>query len=116
MKFKNSVRIINGTDENIISVDESLQIDTVYRLNYGKYSIKNFPDSYNLRVEDKPFLQLYGRVYESSSFLFMSFKTGKLPMKQWEYTNLRGKKSPPQFHGHFLIKKMVNSLLLTHAV
>lgn len=91
-RFKNSVRIKNGYDENIISIDESLQIDTVYRLNYGKYSIKNFPDAYNLRVEDKPFLDLHGKIYESSSFLFMCFKTGNLPLKHWEFKNKFGEK------------------------
>ncbi|OFX78844.1 MAG: hypothetical protein A2X19_11035 [Bacteroidetes bacterium GWE2_39_28] len=91
-RFKNNVRVITETDENIISVNEDLLIDTVYRLKYGKYCIKNYPDSYNITTTNAPFLQLYGGIYESSAFLFMSFRTGKLPLKHWEYTNRNGVK------------------------
>ncbi|MGE0091951.1 MAG: 6-bladed beta-propeller [Bacteroidia bacterium] len=92
-RFKNSVRIKNGYDENIISIDKNLQIDTVYRLNYGKYGIRNFSsNSYSSKVEDKPFLDLHGKIYESSTFLFMRFKTGNLPLKHWVFKNKLGEK------------------------
>lgn len=101
-RYKNCVRIITETDENIISVNENLQIDTVYRLHYGKYCIKNYPGSYNIINTDVPFLQLYGSIYESSAFLFMSFRTGKLPLKHWEYTNRdRVKMSSPVSCSYF---------------
>jgi hypothetical protein len=89
-KYKNCVRVINGANENIISINNDLQIDTVFRLNYGKYNVKNYPNSYNLQVEDLPFFRIHDRVFESSSFLFMRFKTGKLPFKPWEYRTKYG--------------------------
>lgn len=88
--FRDTVRIINETDQTIISVDRNLNIDTAYRLNYGKYCITNFPDLYTIRVEDQPYMQIYSRFFESSAFLFMSFRTGKLPFKRWEFTNVDG--------------------------
>ena len=91
-RFNNSVRIITETDEHIISVNEGLQIDTVYRLHYGKYCIKNYPDSYSIKYTDAPFLEIHGNIFESSAFLFMRFRTGKLPLKHWEYTNRDGVK------------------------
>lgn len=105
-RFKNSVRIKNGYDENIISIDKNLQIDTVYRLNYGKYGIRKFSsNSYSSKVEDKPFLELHGKLYESSTFLFMSFKTGNLPIKHWEFTNRSGEKVSVPISCSFFNKK-----------
>ncbi len=89
--FKDNIRIINGTDEYVLNINENLQIDTVYRLNYGKYNVVNFPDLYNVSTKEKPFIQLIRNVFESSSFLFMSFRTGNLPIKNRKITNLRGR-------------------------
>ncbi len=90
-KYKDCVRIINGTNENVVSINKDLQVDTVFRFNYGKYNVKNYPESYNLRIDEQPFLQIHYKIFESSSFLFMRFKTGKLPFKPWEFKTKFGK-------------------------
>lgn len=90
--FKNNVRIINGNDENIISVNENLKIDTVYILNYGKYHIRNFSNSRMIKSENKPFFEIFKSrsFFESSSYLFMQFRTGSLPFKKRSLYNFWG--------------------------
>ncbi len=102
---RNCVRIINGTDESIVSVNDALKIDTVFRLNYGKYSVKNFPGSYNSSPSEQPFFDIHGKVFESSSFLFFNIKTGKLPFKHWEYRAVSGKSISAPVSASYFNKK-----------
>ncbi len=88
--YKNSVRVINETDETILAVSENGKIDTAFILNYGKYSMTNFPELYSTRYVDAPCVKLFQGIFESSSFLFLSFRTGKLPIKHREITNRYG--------------------------
>ncbi len=79
-KFRDSVRIFNGYDENILTVSNSKRADTSFILNYGQYDAINF----NLNARDiskLPFIRRYRNVYESSDYIFMQFHMGSLPHK-----------------------------------
>ena len=79
-KFRDSVRIFNGYDENILTVYNSTGPDTTFILNYGDYGCKNF--DLNIRNYNQlPFIRRYKSVYESSAYIFMQFIMGSLPHK-----------------------------------
>jgi hypothetical protein len=84
-KYKDEIRIINGNDDNIISINNELKIDTVYKLNYGKYN-RNNPQNEEYNVLDR-----YKSFFESSSYLFMQFRTNSLPLKKRKIHNVTGK-------------------------
>jgi hypothetical protein len=79
-KFRDSVRIINGYDENILTVSDSRGPDTIFILNYGKYGYKNV-DLTVKNHNELPFIRRFKDVYESSDYIFMQFIMGSLPHK-----------------------------------
>ncbi len=89
-KYKNKVRVINGYDPYIISINKDLTIDTAYVINFGKYSRKKFPGGKS--SVNFPCLELIPGIFESSSFLFMCFRTGSLPIKKYEILSRNGEK------------------------
>jgi len=80
-KFRDSVRIFNGYDQNILSVNNSSKLDTCFILNYGKYDFRK-ATNFNIRdLQKKPYIQRYDKVFESSSYIFMTFNLGSLAHK-----------------------------------
>lgn len=80
-KFRDSVRIFNGYDHNILTASNSKGVDTSFILNYGKYNYINA----NLKVRNYnnlSFIRRYSSVYESSNYIFMQFHMGSLPHKK----------------------------------
>ena len=84
-KYKDEIRIINGYDENIININNELKIDTVFKINYGKYN-RNNPLNEEYKILDQ-----YKSIFESSSYLFMQFRTNSLPFKKRKIHNSNGK-------------------------
>ena len=84
-RYKNEIRIINGNDENIISIDNELKVDTVFKINYGKYNRNNSQN------EEYKVLDQFKYFFESSSYLFMQFRTNSLPFKKRQVHNVNGK-------------------------
>ncbi len=82
-KFRDSVRLINGTSEYVLNIDKDLQIDTAFVINYGKYKINNKYVKYRAGSHS-PYIFLYNRVFESSDYLFLQFHLGSLAHKQRE--------------------------------
>lgn len=72
-KFRDSVRIFNGYDHNILTASNSKGVDTSFILNYGKYDYRD--------VNNLSFIRRFSSVYESSSYIFMQFYMGSLPHK-----------------------------------
>ncbi|MGE4414075.1 MAG: 6-bladed beta-propeller [Bacteroidales bacterium] len=80
-KFRDSVRIFNGYDHNILTASNSKGVDASFVLNYGKYDYINA----NLNVRNYnnlSFIRRYSSVYESTNYIFMQFHMGSLPHKK----------------------------------
>ena len=75
-KHKDKVRIINGNNKYILSINNDLTIDTAYVINYGKLSPHSQPGEF-LQIE-APFLWRRFGVFESDNYLFMTFHVGSL--------------------------------------
>ena len=80
-KFRDSVRLINGTSEYVLNIDKDLQIDTAFVINYGQYKINNKYVHYRAKSHS-PYISLYNKVFESSDYLFLQFNLGLLAHKQ----------------------------------
>ncbi len=79
-KFKDRVRIVNGSSEFILGVDKNLNVDTSYILNYGKYNIRSA--SLGMRFNSNiPFVHRFTTIFESDNYLFMKFNLGSLAHK-----------------------------------
>lgn len=86
-KFRDSVRLINGTNEYILNIDKDLQIDTAFVINYGQYKIKNNYVQYR-EGSSSPYIYLFNSIFESSDYIFLEFHLGSLAHKPREM--LRG--------------------------
>ena len=77
--YKDTLRVFNGYDENILSVSNHNRLDTCFTLKYGKYDYRN---SINISSGgDLPYLRRYTDVFESSLYLFIKIHFGSLPHK-----------------------------------
>jgi hypothetical protein len=80
-KFRDSIRIFNGYDENILSISNHSKPDTCFILNYGKYDFKD-SDTFNSGyLKSKPYIRRYDQIFESSNHIFMTFNLGSLAHK-----------------------------------
>ncbi|MFA5849402.1 MAG: 6-bladed beta-propeller [Bacteroidales bacterium] len=86
-KYDGSVRLINGNNEYVLSINKNLSIDTAFIINYGKY--KTVDES--AREPNSPFLSRFLGVFESNSYLFMQFHVGSLTDKPARKLTARGK-------------------------
>ena len=78
-RHKNAVRIKNGLNKYILTINEDNSIDTAYIINFGKYA----PDPLkrdHFRVY-APFIYSQFWIFESDQYLFMTFHTGSLSDK-----------------------------------
>jgi hypothetical protein len=78
-KYKDKIRVINGNNKYILSINNDLTIDTAYVINYGKFSLYSQPGK---RLSgEAPFLWRKFDVFESDNYLFMTFHVGSLAKK-----------------------------------
>ena len=78
-RHKNAVRIKNGLNKYILTINEDNSIDTAYIFNFGKYA----PDPLkrdHFRVY-APLIYSQFSIFESDQYLFMTFHTGSLSDK-----------------------------------
>ena len=86
-KYKGKLMVINGTDPNILGVDEKLNIDTSYIINYGPYKVTPGDITINRRNQTRIFS--YSNVFESDNYVFMQFNLGSLAHKPYLQTVLK---------------------------
>ncbi len=86
-KFKGKLRVMNGTDPHILGVDEKLNIDTSYIIDYGPYKLT--PANGKFGSTDKAKIVSYSNVFESDNYLFMQFNLGSLAHKPYLKTALK---------------------------
>lgn len=78
-RHKNAVRIKNGLNKYILTINEDNSIDTAYIFNFGKYA----PDILKRDHfrSHAPFIWNKFWIFESDQYLFMTFHTGSLSEK-----------------------------------
>ncbi|PKP05511.1 MAG: hypothetical protein CVU10_11680 [Bacteroidetes bacterium HGW-Bacteroidetes-5] len=88
--FRDSVRVINGLDEYVLSINKNLEIDTAFIIKYGEFKPKS---DYNSRTgANSPVIYLYADIFESRDYLFLQFNLGSLAHKPREAKSGSGKK------------------------
>jgi len=87
-RYGNTIRIINGHNQNIMSINEDLLIDTAFILNYGKYDAKNTKTPLK---PDSPYLWQRLGAFESDDYLFLMMHVGTLLKKPTIKLNAYGK-------------------------
>ncbi len=108
-KHKDKVRIINGNNKYILSINNDLTIDTAYVINYGKFSPHTQPGKF-LHIE-APFLWRRFDVFESDNYLFMTFHVGSLAKKPSLLKNALGN-DYVYHHSPSLFNKVTGELTL----
>ncbi|PKO97475.1 MAG: hypothetical protein CVU12_00385 [Bacteroidetes bacterium HGW-Bacteroidetes-7] len=87
-KYKESVRLINGYSNCILSIDKDHNIDTAYFLNFGIYRADiNNPDQFSFKA---PWLWSRFEIYESDTYLFMTYHLGSLSENPAKVIGRRG--------------------------
>jgi hypothetical protein len=108
-KYKDKVRIINGNNKYILSVNNDLTIDTAYVINYGKYSPNSKPGK--ILPVDSPYLWRRFDVFESDNYLFMTFHLGTLAKKPTVLLNAFGNEYV-YHHSPSMFNKATGELIL----
>jgi hypothetical protein len=89
--YNDKIRLINGVNKYVLSINKDLSVDTVFIIDYGKY----FPDDKKLRSRpsNNPLhlLSRYHHVFESDNYLFMRFYLGSFSNKPYKMLNPSGK-------------------------
>ena len=86
-KHDGTIRLINGYNKYVLSINKDLSIDTAFIINYGKY--KTVDES--ARNPNSPYLWRQFDIFESNNYLFMLFHVGSLTDKPARKINPRGK-------------------------
>jgi hypothetical protein len=68
--------IFNGLDENILRVDRDFNIDTIFRINFGKYHPRDIPGEVLARADVSSNIFRYVFPFESSRYIFDQFNLG----------------------------------------
>lgn len=108
-KFKDSVRLINGNNKYVLSINDDLSIDTVYIIDYGKYNISN--SSPNDKNNISPYIGRRFEAFESDNYLFMIFYTGSLTKRIAKGLNSYGVEYPYPYN-HSIFNKKTGELKL----
>jgi hypothetical protein len=108
-KYKDKVRIINGNNKYILSVNNDLTIDTAYVINYGKYSPNSKPGK--ILPVDSPYLWRRFDAFESDNYLFMTFHLGTLAKKPTVLLNAFGNEYV-YHHSPSMFNKATGELIL----
>jgi len=86
---KERLRLINGNNKYVLSIDKDLSIDTAFIINYGKYNAAN--DASGMKcLPDSRYLWRKSFVFESDNYLFMHFHVGALSNKPYKMLNPSG--------------------------
>ena len=90
-RHKNAVRIKNGLNKYILTINEDNSIDTAYIFNFGKYAPDPLKrDHFRYHA---PFIYSQFPIFECDQYLFMTFHTGSLsdrPAKMFRKGGVEG--------------------------
>jgi len=89
-KYDGSIRIINGNNKYVLSINKDLSIDTAFVINYGKYNVINESPG-KPYLAKSPYLWKKFNFFESNQYLFMQFHVGPLTDKPAILSNPEGK-------------------------
>ncbi len=101
-RYGDKIRIINGHNKNILSINKDLSIDTAFILNYGKYDAKN---SKTQLKPESPYLWQRLDAFESDDYLFLMMHVGTLLKKPTIILNVMGKEFNHNHSCSFFNKK-----------
>ena len=102
-KHKENVRLINGYNDYILSIGGKNSIDTVFKLNYGRYKAdKNYGSQMMFK---SPYIWPKFKIFESDQYLFMIFHVGPLADKPAKMIGMRGNQYNYQHDCSFFNKK-----------
>jgi hypothetical protein len=87
-KYKESVRLINGYSNCILSIDKDHNIDTAYFLNFGRFRA-DITNPKHLSFKE-PWLWTRFEIFESDSYLFMKYHLGSLSVNPAKMVGRRG--------------------------
>ena len=83
-------KVVTGNDEFIISHSKEYEsIDTIYRINYGKYKITS--DNIKRVNKRSKHINLYGKILESNNHIFFNLNLRTLDHKQMKMIRRVGK-------------------------
>ncbi|OFY11888.1 MAG: hypothetical protein A2X16_06115 [Bacteroidetes bacterium GWF2_39_10] len=102
-RHKNAVRIKNGYNKHIISINRDLSIDTVYIFSFGKYTADLLNSSHFL--SRSPYIWNRFEIFESDQYLFMIFHVGPLADKPAKMIGMRGNQYDYQHDCSFFNKR-----------
>ncbi|MDD2425564.1 MAG: 6-bladed beta-propeller [Bacteroidales bacterium] len=87
--YKDRIRLINGINKYVLSINKDLSVDTVFIIDYGKYNVR---DNAGSRLPSTaPYLWRHSNVFESDNYLFMRFHLGSLSDKPYKmHRNWKG--------------------------
>ncbi len=114
-KFKDKVRVINGNNKYILSINRDLTVDTAFIVEYGKYDMSMRPVIAGERGTNRTGVPYLGRrfdVFESENYVFMQFYTGSLVKKHAIRTNSSTGKEYPYFYNCSVFNKKTGELKL----
>ncbi len=90
--YNDKIRLINGINKYVLSINKDLSIDTAFIIDYGKYSPRNIKSGSRYSLNStSPYLWRYHHVFESDNYLFMRFHLGYLSDKLYKMLNPSGK-------------------------
>ena len=87
--YNDKIRLINGNNKYILSIDKNLSVDTVFIIDYGKFNVSDYPGS--IYLPKLPYLWRYHYVFESDNYLFMCFHLGSLSDKPYKMVSRDGR-------------------------
>jgi len=114
-KFKDKVRVINGNNKYILSINSDLTVDTAFIVEYGKYDMSMRPVIAGEKGTNRTGVPYLGRtfdVFESENYVFMQFYTGSLVKKHAIRTNSSTGKDYPYFYNCSVFNKKTGELKL----
>lgn len=76
MRSAEGVTLINGLDPNILRIDNELNIDTLFRIEFGKYHPRDIPGGLFDRGGGSSVVYRYKLPLESTTYIFNQFKLG----------------------------------------
>jgi len=89
--YKDRIRLINGINKYVLSINKDLSVDTVFIIDYGKYNIRDNAGSRQLPTA--PYLWRHHYVFEGDNYLFMRFHVGSLSDRLYKFNpSGRGRK------------------------
>jgi len=86
--YNNRIRLINGINKYVLSINKDLSVDTVFIIDYGKYNLRDIRGGEF--SSNCPYLWRDYNFFESANCLFMRFHLGSLSDKPYKMLNPSG--------------------------